>query len=438
VEAKAVSIELALRLHRLPKPRLLVVGDSMVDYDLHGQCARFAAEAAGVPVFRAERSEWRFGGAGAVAEMARALGASVTLLTGSSVSTKARHYVDGRLMFRADRDALPLERTEENRILVEIVGAMPKMAAVLIADYGKATCTDAVLRTAIEAAKEYGVPCIVDPARGKLWDMYRGVTAIKCNRDEFDTLCRLRFDGKIVLTTGAYGMTLIPGWDRFPARLRDAVDTTGAGDMVLAALGLCIACGVDWPDACQIANAAAGCKVERHGAVPVSRAEVVADLLHGQKVIPAELLPAVADAARAQNRSVVFTNGAFDVLHSGHVHCLTEARKQGDLLIVAVNSDMSVRRLKGDKRPINPLAGRCAVLAAMACVDYVVAFDADTPERLAAAVKPDCMVKGDSYRPEQIAGAEHAQRVHLVPLKPGCSSTATLARMEPARPPVVA
>jgi D-beta-D-heptose 7-phosphate kinase/D-beta-D-heptose 1-phosphate adenosyltransferase len=191
--------------------------------------------------------------------------------------------------------------------------------------------------------------------------------------------------------------------------------------MVLAALGVCIVGDMSWPEACQVANSAAGLKCERRGAVPVPKAEVVLDLLDGEKVIPAELLPSVR---AAQNR-VAFTNGVFDLLGPHHLYLLQEARKHGDVLVVGLNDDASVRRLKGPKRPIMRQEQRAAMLAGLACVDYVVMFSEDTPRQLLRVLAPDVLVKADD--PERNReGDDLAGEVVLVPMIAGASTTRTL------------
>jgi D-beta-D-heptose 7-phosphate kinase/D-beta-D-heptose 1-phosphate adenosyltransferase len=216
-----------------------------------------------------------------------------------------------------------------------------------------------------------------------------------------------------------------------PARPRLAVDVTGCGDMVLAALGVCVAAGMDWQEACTVANAAAGLKVERRGAVPVSRAEVVCDLAQAQgKEVTAELLPAIREASKARGRRVVFSNGCFDLLHAGHVQSLQEARRQGDVLVIGVNSDESVRHLKGPGRPIRPLTERLGVLAALDCVDWVVPFDGPTSIELICSLRPDVLAKG-ADTPCPVGGdfvRSYGGRVHLTGMLPNISTTGIVAR----------
>jgi D-beta-D-heptose 7-phosphate kinase/D-beta-D-heptose 1-phosphate adenosyltransferase len=432
-----MPIDLALALHRLPRKRVLVVGDRVADVDRHGSCSRYAQEAEGCPVFAVERTEVRDGGAGAVAATAEALGADVEFLRPPYPSTVTRHFAGGRQVFRSDSRGRPMDDAQAKALVWRVGDATRRADAVLIADYGKGCCTPAVLRAAIDGARASGIPCVVDPARGRDWSAYDGAAVIKCNHGEWDAAGE-RTEGVpvVVRTEGARGMSLFPSMEAFPARPREVVDVTGAGDAVLAALGVCLAGGMTLADACRVANAVAGVKVGRRGASIVTRCEAVADLLHGVKILPPELLPPVLASRRAAGRRVAFTNGCFDLLHAGHVQCLAEARAQADLLVVGLNSDASVRSLKGPTRPANEWADRAAVLAALASVDLVVGFDAPTPLELIRIVRPDVLVKGADYRREEIAGADFVEscggRVHLAAMRGGRSTTATLARAAPS------
>jgi D-beta-D-heptose 7-phosphate kinase/D-beta-D-heptose 1-phosphate adenosyltransferase len=227
----------------------------------------------------------------------------------------------------------------------------------------------------------------------------------------------------------------------FPVREREVYDITGAGDMVLAVLGVATAAGADYPDAIMIANSAGGLEVERIGVAMVKRDEIVADLIGSnrstEKIVSDRSLDHRLDRLRATRRSIVFTNGCFDLLHAGHVRYLRDARAQGDALIVGVNADESVRRLnKGSNRPINSLEHRMEVLAELSCVDLVCAFDDDTPARLIERVRPKVLVKGADYRPDQVVGREFVEsiggRLYLSPITPGLSTTETVARIRQA------
>jgi D-beta-D-heptose 7-phosphate kinase/D-beta-D-heptose 1-phosphate adenosyltransferase len=386
--------------------------------------------------------------------MASALGADVTLWTAVSrelngiaasmlgdacvqygFATQARTSVKTRFVEQSRLQQLLRQDDDACGEIVDDWSKYPDVSsyqAVLIADYGKGYVT----RRLLDALIGKVAPVIVDPYRHAAWTWYHGVQAIKCNDAEAEGKRWSSAGGAdVIVTHGAKGMSYCTGGSilkEFPARPRRIIDVCGAGDMVLAALGVCIAGGLSWPDACEVANAAAGLKVERFGAIPVDRADIVADLagadplaLSGCKSVPtSHLLDALA-AHRAAGRKIVFTNGCFDIFHAGHAACLREAKAQGDVLVVGLNSDGSVRRLKGEGRPVQSERNRSAVLESMECVDYVVRFHDDTPANLIASIKPDVLVKGSDWRPRaaEIAGREHAGRLHFVEHYGGLTSS---------------
>jgi D-beta-D-heptose 7-phosphate kinase/D-beta-D-heptose 1-phosphate adenosyltransferase len=252
--------------------RVLIVGDLMTDVDIHGTCTRFAAEAAGCPVIREDRRESRPGGAGAVAEMVLGLGAIPDLATGPETSIRTRFLVGGRQLWRHDIDAQPPAPDESARLCATVEAAVRRVEVVLISDYGRGVCSPAVVQTAIRGGLARHLPVIVDPPRGQDWSPYRGATLIKCNRPEWEADGRIGVAGGVIVTDGPRGMTHFRrGLEaaHYPAEPAPVVDVTGAGDMVLACLGVCAAAGVDWPAACKFANAMAALKVQRRGAVPV-------------------------------------------------------------------------------------------------------------------------------------------------------------------------
>ncbi|RJQ49491.1 MAG: bifunctional D-glycero-beta-D-manno-heptose-7-phosphate kinase/D-glycero-beta-D-manno-heptose 1-phosphate adenylyltransferase HldE [Gammaproteobacteria bacterium] len=457
--------------------RVLVVGDVMLDRYWQGEATRISPEAP-VPVVRVRHSEARPGGAANVALNAAALGARVTLLgvtgadeeadllvqqlqaasvecvfervAGLKTITKLRVLSHHQQLIRLDFDeavqgmATPdLLRTFSERL----AGA----DAVILSDYGKGALNEA--QVLIKQARALGKPVLVDP-KGRDFTKYRGATLITPNLAEFEAVAghcqndrelerrgeRLRRDldlDALLVTRGEHGMSLLrAGLEtlHLPAHAREVYDVTGAGDTVIAMLGAALAAGAELADAARLANLAAGIVVGKLGAATVSVAELQGALHEAQPVTQGvlsepQLLDAVAQA-RARGAKVVMTNGCFDILHAGHVSYLEQARKLGDCLIVAVNDDASVARLKDNgaaARPINPLAQRMQVLAALKCVDWVAPFSEDTPQRLICRVLPDILVKGGDYRPEQIAGHEcviaHGGEVRILPYIPGQSTT---------------
>jgi D-beta-D-heptose 7-phosphate kinase/D-beta-D-heptose 1-phosphate adenosyltransferase len=231
--------------------------------------------------------------------------------------------------------------------------------------------------------------------------------------------------------------------EHHPTRARQVYDITGAGDMVLSVLGLALAAGADYADAIRLANVAGGLEVEKVGVATVTRDEIARDLARdgcgwgtGEKVLPLAQLVGEVSRRRQQGQRVVFTNGCFDLLHAGHVQYLAEARAQGDLLVVGLNSDASVRGLKGPTRPVQVEEARSAVLAALAAVDYVVVFDDPTPKTLIETIRPDVLVKGADYRKTEVVGGAFVEsyggRVHLATLRPGLSTTNLIQRLSAA------
>lgn len=438
-----MGLDLALKLQRIGRPRVLCIGDYIHDQTI--QCEggfRFSQEASHCPVWKFQHSHTSPGGAGAVAAMAESLGADVTSIVSpaSHSATKTRYFVGDTQMLRVDDGPKPFTPHELGRLTQQIYDEVERSSCVLVADYAKGFCTKETLQAAIDSAHACKIPCIVDPAHGKPWDSYKGATCIKCNEHEWKSSVKswrhefgacpnvleinnLHFEAA-VCTHGANGIVGLVrkemGTISCKSRPRHTIDPTGCGDMVLATLGVCIAGGMTWQEACQVANSCAGIKVERRGAVPVPKAEVVLDLCD-TKIIPAELLQSV----RAAHKRIAFTNGVFDLLGPHHLYLLQEAKKHGDVLVVGLNDDLSVSRLKGPKRPIMRQEQRAAMLAGLACVDYVVLFSEDAPISLLTELRPDVLVKADD--PERnTAGDDLAKEVVLIPMIAGASTTRTL------------
>lgn len=453
--------------------RLLVAGDLMLDRYWSGGAGRLSPEAP-VPVVRVEGEEVRPGGAGNVALNAAALGSRVRLLglTGEDAEARAlaealsaggvdcaflrdpgirtlvklrvlsRHQQLIRLDFEDDLAAIAATGMEE-AFGEELAGA----DAVVLSDYGKGTL--AGVADLIERARAAGKPVLVDP-KGSDFRRYRGASVLTPNRAELEAVVgpcetdallvdkaeglRAELDLEALLVTrGERGMTLVrAGADavHVSTRAREVFDVTGAGDTVIATLAAALAGGEEWEPAVALANLAAGVVVARLGTVSVTAGELrrarLADSGEPKVLAEEELVAAVADA-RAHGERVAVTNGCFDLLHAGHVAYLEEAAGLADRLVVAVNDDASVARLKGRGRPVTPLEQRMAVLQGLAAVDWVVPFTEDTPERLVGRLQPDILVKGGDYRAEDIAGyrsvTEAGGRVVVLPFREGCSSS---------------
>ena len=453
-------------LDTLGAPRILVLGDVLLDRYTWGAAERISQEAPAV-VLRAEREEARLGGAGNVGNMLAGLGAVATVagVVGRDTPAEvvrqlcAESGIDASLLvecesrpttvkqrfigsvgtqqpsqlLRVDSEVRePLPTALEARLSDALAREIARHDLLLISDYGKGVCTPNVLRAAIGAARADGTPIAVDPIRGGSYEQYRGATLLKPNRVETElaTGCRIvtpedafRAGHQLcqqlelelaVVTLDRDGMTLVRRDGQaqaFPTTARSVYDVTGAGDLVLAALGVCLAAGGTPEDAVRIANLAGGLEVEKFGASVVHRDEIrsqILSMVHPGigKLMPLEKVAESAVQRRRQGERVVFTNGCFDLLHVGHVAYLNEAAAMGDVLVVGINSDASVRRLKGPQRPMIGEVDRAAMLGALACVDYVVIFDDATPHRLLEAIRPDVLVKGGNYQTQDVVGRE--------------------------------
>jgi D-beta-D-heptose 7-phosphate kinase/D-beta-D-heptose 1-phosphate adenosyltransferase len=483
-------------VQRLGQPRVLVVGDLMLDRYVWGDAERISQEAP-VILLRADRREERLGGASSVATMLRALGAQVSLvgIVGPDVdggrirqiltdldidhegvladpdrpSTVKERYV-GRAqhrhpqqMIRVDYEVrAPVSGGVEARLADVIARQLRQADVVLISDYDKGVCTPAVLRRTIAEARSRGLKSLADPIRGKDYGKYHGCSTMTPNRLEAGLATgrilhtveealvaaeqlqhQLDMEAGIV-TLDKDGMALAHHDGRrqvFPTRPRQVYDITGAGDMVLSVLGMALAAGADYDPAIRLANVAGGLEVEKIGVATVTRDEILRDLLYSggagsQKVLDRAALVQELEGRRRVGQRVAFTNGCFDVIHAGHVQYLEEARAQADVLVVGLNSDASVRSLKGPSRPVHGADDRAHVLAALQAVSYVTIFEELTPLELIRAVRPDVLVKGADYRKDEVIGAAFVEscggRVHLAPLREGHSTTRILKRLDAA------
>jgi len=477
--------ELSARLETLSRPRVLIVGDLILDRYVWGTVERISPEAP-IPVLAARASETRLGGAGNVAANLRAMEAEVEVLgvIGSDerggvlaqlfaqigvehagvlaladrpTTEKTRMLGSGAQMLRVDwEDARSLSDADAAKLVRGIEKRIQRARAVVLSDYGKGVLCGPVLRAVIDAARAAKVPVLVDP-KGSDYARYRGATLLTPNRKEAEEalhrklarrddwpdavrdLIRTAGVEAAVITLGAEGMYYLSGAEEghVSTVARAVFDVTGAGDTVIAHLALGLAAGLDFETSVHLANHAAGIVVAKPGAASVTRAELAAVLDSGAKTpgcvctLP-ELQRRVA-AWRAEKKRVVLTNGCFDILHAGHVAYLREARSHGDVLVVGVNDDASVRRLKGDGRPLNPVEDRMTVLAALEMVDAVVPFAEDTPLELVQAVTPDVLVKGEDWRDKGVVGREwverHGGKVVLAKLLEGRSTSTIVERM---------
>lgn len=430
---------------------ILIIGDVMLDRYWHGSSHRVSPEAP-VPIVKVAQEEERPGGAGNVALNIAALGVKVSLIgvvgddaaaqilskrlntagifTDFQVSqtkptiTKLRVMSRHQQLLRMDFEET-FTQEDSNQLHAKIATTLPYADALVLSDYAKGTLQDC--QTLIAWAKSEGVAVFVDPKGGD-FSRYVGADLLTPNIAEFEAVvgrCKNEQElvikgkaliealslGALLVTRGEMGMTLLrPHLPEIhlPARAREVYDVTGAGDTVIAVLAVALVAGQSLPEAVALANIAAGIVVGKLGAAAVTTPELTQAIRVEQSaqrgVVTEEQLLLAVEATRANGEKIVFTNGCFDILHAGHVSYLEEARKQGDKLIVALNSDASVRRLKGPSRPINTVEQRMAVLAGLEAVDWVVSFDDDTPERLLHRIQPDILVKGGDYREDQLVG----------------------------------
>ena len=459
--------------------RVVVAGDVMLDRYLFGSTGRISPEAP-VPVVHVQQTDDRPGGAANVAVNLAALGVTTSLVgvVGKDEAAKAlavilgERGIDCAFAEADDRPTITKTRVQSRgqqliRLDEEKATAMPGDAvaaaldgviggagAVILSDYGKGALAD--VQTMIRSCRDAGIPVLVDP-KGADFGKYRGASLITPNQSEFEAVAgvarsdedlverarammhELELDALLV-TRSEKGMLLVEG-DGEPLFLstqaREVYDVTGAGDTVIATLAAALASGQPLGAAAALANLAAGQVVRKIGVATVTPGELSAALHQrgqgGRGLVDLDTLLALVAESHDRGERVIMTNGCFDVLHAGHVAYLEEAKSLGDRLIVAVNDDDSVRRLKGETRPVNALEDRLLVLAGLAAVDWVVPFSEDTPARLIEAVLPDVLVKGGDYKPDEIVGAKDVLRnggeVRVLAFRDGHSSSRIIDRL---------
>jgi D-beta-D-heptose 7-phosphate kinase / D-beta-D-heptose 1-phosphate adenosyltransferase len=453
------------------KGSVLVAGDLMLDRYYFGSVNRISPEAP-VPVVKVRRQATTLGGAGNVANNLAHLGAPVTLIgplgddengaffraacrtqnisllalpmAGPTI-TKTRVIGEHQQVVRIDvEEELRWETGLQKRALAALRTMVRRSSVIVLSDYGKGFCSPDLCTFVIREARKSGRPVIIDP-KGHDWAKYRGASIITPNVKELSDIAgapvanndesvarqgnkvRARYGlGALLVTRSEKGMTLIDGVGvrHVPTVAREVFDVSGAGDTVVATLAAALTSGAALIDAVDLANRAAGIVVGKIGTVPVERAELEASLSGSgnPKIVEREDLLRRISEARAKGKKIVFTNGCFDILHRGNVHLLDQAKKQGDVLIVALNSDASASRQKGKGALINTEHDRAHLLGAIDAVDYVVTFDETTPLGLIKKIRPDVLVKGGNYRKNEVLGAEFAGKVAIVPLLAGYST----------------
>ena len=461
------------------RAKVLVVGDVMLDRYLFGGTGRISPEAP-VPVVHVRETDDRAGGAANVAVNLASLGVSTTLLgiVGKDdeatalesildnqnidcrfttiadwpTTTKTRIQSRGQQLIRLDREEPAVSGSD--KLTQDLKKRLKSSNAVILSDYGKGALAD--VAAMIEICRGAGLPVFVDP-KGSDFEKYRGATLITPNQGEFEAVAGIcNTDDELVarardmvsdldlmailVTRSEKGMLLVQGNDEpvfLSTRAREVFDVTGAGDTVIAVLAGALASGDSLQGAAALSNLAAGLVVRKSGAAAVTPSEIRVALHRrgqgGRGLVAEEALQLLVEEAKTHGETVIMTNGCFDVLHAGHVAYLEEAKSLGDRLIVAVNDDDSVRKLKGESRPVNALEDRMQVLAGLAAVDWVVPFAEDTPARLIQSMLPDILVKGGDYRSDEIAGAKDVLRnggeVRVLAFREGHSSSRIIEKL---------
>ncbi len=463
-------------------PHILVIGDLMIDHYLWGGCERISPEAP-VQVVDIARETTVLGGAGNVINNLVALGAKVSVSgvigddengqelrlllsqigvnaqgliqqSGRKTSKKSRVIASNQQILRYDRESKEaIEKASERAIVSYVIDVIDTCDIIILSDYGKGVITDAVAGGVIAAAKAGGKKVLVDP-KGKDYRKYRGAYLLTPNKKEaseatgivinddkslqkallsLKETCALECS---MITLSEDGIAIFDqSMRRFPTVAKEVYDVTGAGDTVIASLSFALSSGLSIDEAAPFANHAAAVVVGKIGSATVTLSEIeeYESSLHQSSsemhIKTKEEIYALSDRLKKEGKRVVFTNGCFDILHVGHVKYLQEAKSYGDVLIVGLNSDSSVRELKGPTRPVNTENDRAYILAALESVDYVVLFSEETPHELIKNISPDILVKGGDYEGKQVVGAEFARELRLVQFVDGKSTTATIARI---------
>ena len=466
-----------LRIPDFSSASVLVFGDLMLDRYWHGDISRISPEAP-VPVVNVSNIENRLGGAGNVGLSVSCLGSQVRLLStvgddepaeslrqlldaaniqhsllpvdGNHTITKLRVISQNQQLIRLDFEDGFINAGQQ-QAFEQYTSLLSSCDVVVLSDYSKGTLRDH--QSLIRAARDLGKAVLIDP-KGSDYSIYKGATLLTPNQAEFEAvagpcaseaefmdkgagLCESLDLDALLVTRSEKGMVLFQrNKDVYvqPTKAREVYDVTGAGDTVIATLAASLAAGVDLKDAVQLSNLAAGVVVGKLGTSTVNTTELQQAMLEhaplDRGVVSTEALSDLLIQAKMSGEKIVFTNGCFDILHAGHVAYLAEAAELGDRLIVALNSDESVKRLKGPERPINTVDRRMAVVAGLKNVDWVVSFSEDTPQRLIAACLPDVLVKGGDYKPEDIVGSDaviaNGGEVKVLNFMDGCSTSSII------------
>ncbi len=474
--------EISGKLKQFTESKILVVGDLMIDVYIWGNVERISPEAP-VQIVDVEFEETRLGGAGNVIKNLTNLGAQVfaaSIIDQSGTGNEILHKLqelkvdcegiireknrhssrktriicaeNNQQMLRIDKETRsPINSSSETAIYDFTKKNIKDFDAIILSDYNKGVLTKNVLNLLIELAQNENKPILVDP-KGKDFSKYRGATIITPNRKETELVTHSELSNEetiretgitlqknldlacLLITLGKDGMAFFKDGDFqiIRAEAKEVYDVSGAGDTVISILGAGISVGMPWIEAARLANLGAGIVVGKVGTEPVTLKEIETVLHNKQlntfnKVVSLEEMGRIIKKLRKNKKTIIFTNGCFDILHMGHTDYLQKARNLGDVLILALNSDDSVRRLKGENRPIINQNQRAVVLSALSCVDYVIIFSEDTPINVIETLQPDVIVKGNDYTIDQVVGREivesYGGRVELVELMKGISTS---------------
>ena len=464
-------------------PKLLVIGDLMIDQYLWGSCERISPEAP-VQVINVDRESTVLGGAGNVVNNLKKLGAKVdvisvvgnceisneliSLLSDIEVDTKyliiqknrtsskkSRIIASQQQVVRYDRESSDDIDIESQNTIIETFNKIVKdYEVILLSDYGKGVLTDQLTQSLIDIAKKYNKKVLIDP-KGIDYLKYKGAYLLTPNKKEASEATKINIvdDDSLtkaiiqlksmcdldvsLITLSEHGVAIYDHELRtHPTIAKEVFDVTGAGDTVLASLGFAIVCGLNIDDAVKFSNLAGGVVVGKIGSATATLNEIIEyesslNKSSSDKHIKTQVeIAALSEELRSKGKRIVFTNGCFDLLHAGHISFLETTKSFGDVLILGLNSDRSVTSLKGKERPINIQADRAYILAALEVVDYVVIFDEDTPYELIKAIKPHILVKGADYKGKEVVGQDIADELKLVEFVDGKSSTQTIEKIK--------
>ncbi len=464
-------------------PNILVVGDLMIDHYLWGSCERISPEAP-VQVVDIQKETTVLGGAGNVVNNFIALGAKVSVASvigddangqellsmlreigvqtenivvqkERKTSKKSRIIASNQQIVRYDKESKEdVDVSASVTLAHSIQKSIEAFDAIILSDYGKGVLTARFTQDIIKMAKEAGKKVFVDP-KGEDYTKYKGAYTLTPNKKEASLATKISINSKehltealqklknmceleiSLITLSEEGIAILDEkLKQFPTVAKEVYDVTGAGDTVIASLAFAISSGKSIEEACRFANLAAGVVVGKIGSATATLDEIeeYESSLHKssskEHIKSFDEIAIIVERLRERGKKIVFTNGCFDILHVGHVKYLEEAKSYGDVLIVGLNSDASVKRLKGPSRPVNPQADRAYILAALEAVDYVVVFSDDTPYELIKLIQPDILVKGGDYKGKEVVGTEFAKELRLVEFVEGKSTTKIIQKIE--------